>query len=73
MTRSLIMTGEHLIYAKQKEQDEKDAWDMYASSALGAVVMPGAARREMVALAAEYASMLLEERRKIFAGSTSQT
>jgi hypothetical protein len=68
-----MMTGEHQIYAKQKQQDEKDAWDMYASAALGAVVMPGAARHEMVALAAEYATMLLEERRKIFAGLPSQT
>jgi TorA maturation chaperone TorD len=58
--------AEHQISRKQPEQDEKDAWDAYASAALTTLVTPGSASTDVAALAADYATLLLAERRKAF-------
>ena len=58
--------AEHQIVRNHPEQDEKDAWDAYASAALAALVTPGNANSDVAALAADYATLLLAERRKAF-------
>jgi uncharacterized membrane protein len=60
------MSAEHRITRKLSMQDERDAWDAYASAALTALVTPGSASSDVATLAADYATLLLAERRKAF-------
>lgn len=63
------MSPEHRIIRKLSSQDEKDAWDRYASAALAALVAQSSssgAKSDVAALAADYATLLLAERRKAF-------
>jgi len=60
------MSAEYRINSKISDQDEKDAWDSYASAALNALIVKGAGVNNPAALAADYATLVLEERRKAF-------
>lgn len=60
------MSAEHRVNSKNSVQDEKDAWDSYASAALNALIAKGAGGSSPAALAADFATMLLDERRKVF-------
>lgn len=60
------MPVEHRITRKQPAQDEKDAWDAYASAALAALITPGVVDSRQPAIAAQYATLMLEERRLMF-------
>jgi len=60
------MPAEHQVIRKNELQDEKDAWDAYASAALTALVNQDSAIEDVTSLAADYATLLLAERRKAF-------
>jgi len=60
------MSPEHRINRKLSTQDEKDAWDAYASAALNALITSGGGTSNAAAVAADYATLMLEERRKAF-------
>jgi hypothetical protein len=60
------MSAEYRVNSKISAQDEKDAWDSYASAALNALIVKGGGASNPALLAADYATMLLDERRKAF-------
>jgi hypothetical protein len=66
--------AEHQIVRNHPEQDEKDAWDAYASAALTALITTKGDDNpdDVVAWAATFANLMLEERRKVFPSKPSQ-
>lgn len=61
------MSAENRTISKSLEQDEKDAWDLYASAALNGLIVKGGGTSGNPALvAADYATLMLDERRKAF-------
>ncbi|QOU08046.1 hypothetical protein IM720_15395 [Pseudomonas fluorescens] len=61
------MPAEHQIIRKHPPQDEKDAWDAYAAAALSALISPGdTPNKQLASTAAQFATLLLNERREIF-------
>ncbi|MBJ2254809.1 hypothetical protein PSFL_23880 [Pseudomonas sp. DD1] len=59
--------AEHQIVRKHPNQDEKDAWDAYASAALSSLVAIGSEPNKLAASkAAQFATLLLNERRELF-------
>ena len=60
------MSAEHRLNSKNSDQDEKDAWDSYASAALNALIIKGGSSGNPALVAADYANMMLDERRKAF-------
>lgn len=60
------MSAEHRVNTKNSDQDEKDAWDSYASAALNALIIKGGSSGNPALVAVDYANMMLDERRKVF-------
>ena len=66
--------AEHQIVRKHTEQDEKDAWDAYASAALTALITTKGdnSQDDVVAWAATFANLMIEERHKAFPSKPTQ-